>query len=156
VLLANFVAWAKGLNLPNMPPEFLALTEQSATQGSTTGPVPSGNAKPSKSVAKGPKTASNNIGHAQSAGTPKFNMTKAALVKAHKHEWPTIESDLAHASENGLAAAKAGTRDWYEAAAMDWARAKGKLNDAAKPMDALTQATHNMARLQARQHRQRR
>jgi hypothetical protein len=28
VLLANFLAWAKDLNLPNMPPEFLALVEQ--------------------------------------------------------------------------------------------------------------------------------
>jgi len=156
VLLANFVAWAKGLNLPNMPPEFLALTEQSTGQGSTPGPVSSGSAKPSKDMAMEPKTASKSIGHGQSAGTPKFNMTKAALVKAHKHEWPTIEGDLAHASENGLAAAKAGTRDWYEAAAMDWARAKGKLTDTAKPKDALTQATHNMASLQAHVHRQKR
>lgn len=28
VLLSIFVAWAKGLNLPNLPPEFLALVEQ--------------------------------------------------------------------------------------------------------------------------------
>lgn len=156
VSLALFVEWAKGLNLPKTPPELLALVQQGTNQGSTTGPVSFSGAKPSKGVATGPKTASKTGGHAQSVGTPVFNMTKAALVKAHKHEWPTIESDLAHASENKLDAARAGKRDWYEAAALDWARAKGKLTGSTNAMDALTHATHSMVSLPTRQHKQER
>lgn len=59
---------------------------------------------------------------------PKLSMTKAALIAQHKHEWPTIEGDIRGASENGLSkAAKAGARDWYEDAAMQWARSRNRL-----------------------------
>ena len=59
---------------------------------------------------------------------PKLSINKAALVAQHKHEWPTIEGDLKGASENGLSkAAKAGTRDWNEDAAMKWARSRNRL-----------------------------
>jgi hypothetical protein len=79
-------------------------------------------------------------------------MTRAALIAAHEHEWPTIRGDIGDAKANGLAAAKAGKRGWHEAIALEWARAKGKLKGAAKPADALTQSMHGMASLQSRRH----
>lgn len=58
----------------------------------------------------------------------KLSINKAALIAQHKHIWPTIDSDIKNASENGLSkAAKAGARDWYEDDAMQWARSKNKL-----------------------------
>lgn len=60
----------------------------------------------------------------------KFSMTKAAMLNQHRHEWPTIERDMADASKNGLSAAKAGARDWNEATALEWARANNKLKNA--------------------------
>lgn len=84
---------------------------------------------------------------------PKFSMNKAALVAAHKHEWPTIEGDIKHASSNGLADAKAlKGRDWNEEVAMLWAASKGKLKTAQKSSDPLFQATHNMGSLPSRKH----
>jgi hypothetical protein len=83
----------------------------------------------------------------------KFSMTRIALIRAHLHEWPTIERDIKDASTNGLAAAKTGSRHWDEAAALQWARAKGKLNGGtAKPGDALAQSIHKMATLPSKRH----
>jgi hypothetical protein len=79
-------------------------------------------------------------------------MKKAALVMAHKDEWPSIESDLAEASSNGLAAAKAGARDWHESLALDWARARGKLRKTGAG-SGLQQAMHNMSNLPGRTHK---
>jgi len=56
-------------------------------------------------------------------------MSRAGLVKAHIHHWPTIEADLKDAARNGLSVAKAGERSWSESKALEWARAKGKLTD---------------------------
>jgi hypothetical protein len=58
-------------------------------------------------------------------------MKRAALVKKHVDRWPTIGRDLQDASENGLSkAAKAlGHGEWYESAALDWARQRGKLEE---------------------------
>ena len=77
--------------------------------------------------------------------------TRSALVKAHLHEWPTIERDISDAAENGLAAAaKAGPRGWFVSKSLEWARSKYKLNTSQKPADPLTQA---MSRLPSRTHR---
>lgn len=81
-----------------------------------------------------------------------FNMSRSGLIKAHKHEWPTIERDLQDASENGLSAAKAGRRDWNDAAALCWARAKGKLEGTATPAGELSSAFHRMSVLPSRKH----
>lgn len=54
-------------------------------------------------------------------------MKKRGMIKAHKHHWETIEGDIDMASQNGLSAAKAGERGWYEQKSLAWARAKGKL-----------------------------
>lgn len=84
---------------------------------------------------------------------PVVPFKKAALVAAHVHEWPTIESDISDAATNGLAAtAKAGARGWREDAALIWARANGKLISAAKTADSLAQAMHNMGNLPSRKH----
>ncbi|MEJ1164751.1 hypothetical protein V9K97_13675 [Variovorax sp. CCNWLW186] len=89
----------------------------------------------------------------QTASAPKFSMTKAALIKAHEHEWPSIRRDIQGASTNGLAEARAGARDWNEAVALDWARAKGKLESPAKAVNPLTLAINGMSNLPASQHK---
>lgn len=90
---------------------------------------------------------------ASASNAPVVPFKKAALVAAHVHEWPTIESDISDAATNGLAAtAKAGARGWWEDAALIWARANGKLISAAKTADSLAQAMHNMGNLPSRKH----
>lgn len=56
---------------------------------------------------------------------------KAALIKANATTWPTIEADFNHASENGLSsAAKApGHGNWFETAALAWAKQRGKITE---------------------------
>lgn len=63
-----------------------------------------------------------------SASAP-LPIKRAALVKKHERTWPSIESDLKHANENGLQeAAKAEGRGmWKEANALEWAEQRGKL-----------------------------
>lgn len=80
-------------------------------------------------------------------------MTKSALIAAYEDEWPTIRSDIQGASENGLAAAKAGSRGWHEEAALGWARSRNKLKSAVRPANELMQAMHGMANLPARTHK---
>ncbi len=89
----------------------------------------------------------------QAIDAPKFSMSKAALIAAHEHEWPTIKRDIADASQNGLAAAKAGPREWWEAQAMEWARSKGKRGSASKPATVLAQTMHSMASIPGRRHK---
>lgn len=82
---------------------------------------------------------------------PVFSMTRAALVTRHEHHWPTIQSDLKNASTNGLAQAKAGTRDWNESLALEWARANNKLaEEAPASADPLAQAMRNLSALPGR------
>ena len=81
---------------------------------------------------------------------PRLQVNKAALIAQHKHEWPTIEGDIRGASENGLSkAAKAGARDWYEDAAIQWARSKNKL---IQPTSAAT-LNSAMSNFPSRKHR---
>lgn len=56
-------------------------------------------------------------------------MKKAALIDKHAAQWATIRRDFQDASENGLSkAAKAhGHGEWFEAAALNWADQRGKL-----------------------------
>lgn len=79
---------------------------------------------------------------------PVFTMKKAAMIAQHKHEWPTIEKDMKDAGRNGLHKAKGGAREWHEAKAMDWARAKGKLKSSDKPELSLTDVMNNMTRIE--------
>ena len=58
-------------------------------------------------------------------------MKKFALIAKHNHQWKTINRDFQDAIENGLSgAAKApGHGNWFEAAALIWARQRGKLTE---------------------------
>jgi hypothetical protein len=89
----------------------------------------------------------------QAAISPKFSMRLDALIEAHIHEWPTIKTDIKAASDNGLSAAKAGARGWWEELTMEWARANGKLKITKKSADSLVQAMHNMGSLPSRKNR---
>ncbi len=84
---------------------------------------------------------------------PRFNMTKAAMIEQHKHEWPTIERDISDAKRNKLsAAAKEGARGWREADAMEWARNNRKLPRTQTPVNSLAGAVHKMSSLPASRH----
>jgi hypothetical protein len=83
---------------------------------------------------------------------PKFSMTKAAMVAQHKHQWPTIARDMNDASTNGLAAAKAGPRGWYEPDALEWARANNKMANTSNPASSLANAMRSMGSLTGRKH----
>ena len=56
-------------------------------------------------------------------------MKKAALIKKHIAQWPTINRDFQDSSENDLSkAAKASKHgEWFEVAALNWAEQRGKL-----------------------------
>jgi hypothetical protein len=84
---------------------------------------------------------------------PRFSMNRTALIDAHEHEWPAIRRDIADASTNGLAAAKAGAREWHEMQALEWARAKGRLKSAIKPAAELAKTMNSMASIQGRKHK---
>lgn len=84
---------------------------------------------------------------------PVFSMARTALVSKHEHNWPTINRDLKDAAANALWRAKAGARDWNEAAALAWAEGRGKLRSDAIPADALTQAMNSMGSLPGRKHK---
>lgn len=83
---------------------------------------------------------------------PRFSMTKAGLIEAHEHEWPTIKGDIAGAATNGLKAAKAGSRGWYEDIAMEWARAKGRRTTNIETTASLSGAMNRMATLPSSKH----
>lgn len=87
----------------------------------------------------------------QKAGA-QFSMPKAVMISAHEHEWPTIRADMNSAAENGLHVAKAGARGWIEQTAMDWAKAKGRLASAQKPIHSLTQGINSMANIKGTRH----
>lgn len=67
-------------------------------------------------------------------------MKKAALIKKHTAQWPTIERDFRGSSENDLSkVAKApGHGDWFEAAALNWAEQRGKLEKEQSPTNPAT------------------
>lgn len=56
-------------------------------------------------------------------------LKRAALIKQHEPEWPTIESDLREASRNGLSVAQVASRTgyWNPEAALRWGKEHGKL-----------------------------
>ena len=56
-------------------------------------------------------------------------MKKAALIKKHQGQWPTLERDLRDASENGLSKMAKNPRHgfWFEVDALKWAEQQGKL-----------------------------
>lgn len=52
---------------------------------------------------------------------------KSALIEQHKRNWPSIETDINDASRNSLGSAKSTKKGyWNEAAAIAWAKARGK------------------------------
>lgn len=81
-----------------------------------------------------------------------FSMKKAAMITQHKHEWPSIESDMRDAASNKLSDAKAGSRGWNESVAMAWAKANNKLKVTANSADSVTQAMHRMSALPTIRH----
>jgi hypothetical protein len=63
---------------------------------------------------------------------PDRELKKVALVQLHAHSWRSINGDFGDAVKNGLRAAAGGTQRgwWWECAALEWARARGKLIEA--------------------------
>jgi hypothetical protein len=56
---------------------------------------------------------------------------KNVLIKRLVSQWPSIENDFQHADTNGLRLAAKATKhgEYFEDAALDWARKKGKLKE---------------------------
>ncbi|WP_143435870.1 hypothetical protein [Hydrogenophaga sp. IBVHS1] len=77
-------------------------------------------------------------------------LNRASMIAKHKAIWPTIEGDISDASSNGLSVAKAGARGWNEAKALEWARAKNKLEKSA-PASALDRGMGRMMKSEANQ-----
>lgn len=78
-----------------------------------------------------PKVSTTEISVPPSAPSPTL-LKRAALVQRYERTWSTIETDLRHANENGLAARAKGERHgyWSEELAVQWARENGKLVEA--------------------------
>lgn len=128
-----------------------------ATVGSDTAPPERVDPAFSMSPAKPVLTTAVNIAAVTqepnaSSTTPRFHMTRAAMIDVHRHEWPSIGEDLTAAASNGLAKAKAGPRGWIEEICMDWARSKGKLQKSDPPIQSLTKAAARMIDLPGQKH----
>lgn len=71
---------------------------------------------------------------------------RAALIADNVRRWPTIERDLKDAATNGLSeAAKDGAVGWWwEGSAVEWARARAKVQDIAPGLASVTSTIHRM------------
>ncbi len=70
------------------------------------------------------------------ATATEVKLKRAAFIKAHAHEWPTIAADLSDASDNGLSkAARVPDQHgmWFVERAKTWARERGKLPGSKPP-----------------------
>jgi hypothetical protein len=74
------------------------------------------------------------VGAQQEMPKHEAQLKKAALARKYAGVWATVESDLAHSSENGLGRAAKATAHgmWREEAALAWARQNGKIIEPAK------------------------
>ena len=126
-----------------------AVSGTSSPPETETAPVVAGasdGAEPALAAPVEPASASSAAGSSPPANSPRFSMTKAAMISQHRHHWPSIEGDMGDAKRNGLHVTKAGARGWFEDVALAWARANNKLTDAAKPAAPLTLAMNNWQR----------
>jgi len=72
---------------------------------------------------------------------------RAALIADNVRRWPTIERDLKDAATNGLSeAAKDGAAVgwWWEGSAVEWARARAKVQDVGPGLAGMTGTIHRM------------
>lgn len=72
---------------------------------------------------------------------------RAALIADNVRRWPTIERDLKDAATNGLSeAAKDGAAVgwWWEGSAIEWARARAKVQDVAPGLAGMTGTIHRV------------
>lgn len=146
---AKWFAWRKAMVRQLLQPKAVlaCIVAPAAEIGSTVDSSPK-DIKVSTRVAEpGASVAVPSIEQRPATTGPTFSMTKAAMIEQHKHEWPTIETDIKAAKRNGLDAAMAGVRGWYELPAMEWARANNRLAGIDKPAQVLAGAIASMARL---------
>ncbi len=72
---------------------------------------------------------------------------RAALIADNVRRWPTIERDLKDAATNGLSEAArdgAAVGWWWEGSAIEWARARAKVQDVAPGLAGMTGTIHRM------------
>ena len=107
---ADAASWAARTDVVKLPPEIQAL----APKANALEQPPSPGSEPTL-AAEVPAIADPFI-------------KKSALIRKHARAWPTIESDLRHAIENGLSAVAKGAKHgmWDEPAALRWAMQNGK------------------------------
>jgi hypothetical protein len=77
----------------------------------------------------------------QLASASPAKIKKKALIEKYRNQWPSVESDLAEASRNGLHVAKAPENGYYkEEEALHWAKERGKY----KEVNAATAPTNSI------------
>ena len=71
---------------------------------------------------------------------------RAELISSNQRRWPTAERDLKDAATNGLSAAKVVGEIgwWWEGSAIEWARARGKVQDVPSILPGVSTKVHRM------------
>lgn len=71
---------------------------------------------------------------------------RSALIADNVRRWPTVERDLQDAASNGLSAAARTERIgwWHEGSALEWARERNKVKEAAPALTELPARIHRM------------
>lgn len=72
---------------------------------------------------------------------------RAALIADNSRRWPTIERDLKDAATNGLSEAakdRAAFGWWWEGSAIEWARARAKVQGIAPGLASMTGIVHRL------------
>lgn len=75
------------------------------------------------------------------------HLKRAALIAENMSRWPTVERDLKDAATNGLSSAAKDTTKvgwWWEGSALDWARARQKVDEPSHGIAAWTSAIHRI------------
>lgn len=74
-------------------------------------------------------------------------LKRSALISNNLRRWPTIERDLKDAAGNGLSAAardKTSVGWWWEGSALDWARARRKVDEPSRDVALWTSTFHRI------------
>jgi hypothetical protein len=118
--VTDLVPWLQGLGTYDILTDGLTVP--------TSKPKHSGSAPTTNLITPLPVERTSPVENMVQGNPRELPLSRASLIAQHKHQWPSIESDLKGASENGLSAAsKVGERGWDEARSLQWARSKNKL-----------------------------
>jgi hypothetical protein len=124
---ATVVVWAMQSGAAEVPGRLIELLQARAQARKALLPQPATAAPhvpPASSESEPPVGTASPV-----SAAARLALKRLALVKEYGKAWPSIERDLAHASENGLTAVAKGDKHglWLVEPALAWARKNGKL-----------------------------